>query len=158
MNTQKQIRAGGSITVAVLTLLVMIMQSNTALAQYQKDQKTQEKTLKDMDAGVASALPGVYAYVEEMPDAGYDVGKYLSQYIHYPEAAEKNHIEGRVVLKFIVTDKGVISDISVLNTPDKLLSDEAVRVVKTMPAWKPGKQNGKPVNVYFTLPIVFKLP
>lgn len=84
--------------------------------------------------------------------------KYLSENLVYPESAKKNGIEGKVYLKFVISVSGNISNVSVKKSiPDcKECDTEAVRVVKNMPDWKPAKNNGKPVNSWYTLPITFK--
>ncbi len=106
----------------------------------------------------APAKPApVYNYVEAMPEPGYDIGKYLAQNMHYPDQAKKNKIEGRVILKFIVNEDGSITDCVVLRGIGGGCDEEALRVVKNMPAWKPGRQNGKAVKVNFNLPVIFSL-
>lgn len=99
----------------------------------------------------------VFAYVEQMPEAGFDMNAYLSKNIQYPKDAMKEGVEGRVVVKFVVTATGQISDVQVVRGIYPSIDAEAVRVVKGMPAWKPGKQNGVPVAVYYNLPISFRL-
>jgi protein TonB len=105
----------------------------------------------------APAAPAIFNYVEQMPAPSFDMGAYLNKNIVYPEAAREANIEGRVIVKFVVTEDGSISDVQIVRGIDGGCNEEAVRVVKAMPKWKPGKQNGKPVKVYFTLPISFKL-
>lgn len=83
--------------------------------------------------------------------------RYLSNQIKYPRFALENHIQGTVYISFIVNEKGAITDIKVLKEPGAGLGKEAVRVVKTMPNWTPGKQRGKPVKVQFNLPVKFRL-
>ncbi len=109
--------------------------------------------------GVVAAPPPpqIYTYVEQMPESSVDVNSYLGKNIRYPEQAKENNIEGRVILKFVVNEDGAVSDISVVRGIGGGCDEEAKRVVASMPKWKPGKQNGRPVKVYFTLPIVFKL-
>jgi TonB family protein len=107
--------------------------------------------------GSAPAEPKIYTYVEQMPVAGYDFNKYLSDSLHYPDSARINNIEGRVILKFIVNENGDISDAIVVRGIGGGCDEEALRVIKNMPVWKPGAQNGQPVKVLFTIPIVFKL-
>ena len=83
--------------------------------------------------------------------------KYLSENVKYPEQAEKESIQGRVVCKFTVGEDGSISDITVAKSVHPLLDAEAVRVFSLMPKWIPGKQNGKPSKMKYTLPITFRL-
>ncbi len=83
--------------------------------------------------------------------------KYLSKNIEYPEIAQENGIQGRVIISFVVEKNGKPSQVKVARGVDPALDKEAVRVVKGMPAWKPGKQQGKAVRQRFTLPVVFRL-
>lgn len=82
---------------------------------------------------------------------------YISRNIKYPVPAQENGIQGTVYLRFEVKKDGSIGIVQVLKSVDKLLDDEAVRVLKTLPKFKPGMINGKPVNVWFSIPVVFKL-
>ncbi|HRR62720.1 MAG TPA: energy transducer TonB, partial [Paludibacteraceae bacterium] len=81
----------------------------------------------------------------------------LSENIRYPVIAQENGIQGRVICQFVVNTDGSIVDIQVVRGVHPSLDEEAVRVIKSMPKWVPGKQRGKPVRVRFTLPINFKL-
>ncbi len=98
-----------------------------------------------------------FLYVEEMPKAGYDLNEYLSKNIKYPNSARRKGIEGRVIVKFVVRATGEIDSVRIAKGIDEKCDAEALRVVRNMTAWKPGKQNGKAVDVYFTLPINFRL-
>ena len=102
----------------------------------------------------------VFDYVEQMPTfPGGDAARneFLSRTIRYPAAAEENGIQGRVVVQFVVEKDGSISNVNVVRSVDLSLDKEAIRVVKAMPRWIPGKQNGSPVRCKFTLPVSFKL-
>ena len=101
--------------------------------------------------------PTVYAIVEQMPAPGYNIAQYLSKNLHYPALAKKNKIQGRVIVKYVVNEDGSLSDFTVLKGIGSGCDEEALRVLKNMPAWKPGKKNGKTVKVYYTQPITFKL-
>ena len=102
----------------------------------------------------------VFDIVEVMPqDPGGQIAmlQYLMKNIKYPEQAMKEGIQGRVTVRFIVEKDGSISDVKPVLSVHPLLNKEAVRVVKSMPKWSPGKHNGKPVRVRFNLPVMFKL-
>jgi protein TonB len=102
----------------------------------------------------------VFDVVEVMPSfpgGESALNSYLSKNIKYPVVAEENGVQGRVVLSFVVERNGSITDIKVLRSVDPSLDKEAVRVVKSMPNWIPGKQNGSAVRVKFTLPVTFRL-
>jgi len=99
-------------------------------------------------------------FVEKMPafPGGEDALRtYLGKSIKYPPAARENGIEGTVVLQFVVNTDGSISDIKVLRDIGGGCADEAIRVVKNMPKWSPGNNNGVAVPVYFNLPVTFQL-
>lgn len=102
----------------------------------------------------------VYIVVEEMPKfPGGDstLMKFISDNIKYPQSAKDKKIEGRVVLRFCINKLGGVEQVVVLRGIDPALDAEAIRVVKSLPAWQPGKQDGKPVNTWFALPITFSL-
>ena len=102
----------------------------------------------------------VFVVVEEMPTfPGGDKAMmdYIYANIQYPEIAKENNIQGRVILRFCVTYKGAVDQVSVLKGVDESLNNEAIRVIKMLPAWKPGKQGGKPVNVWYSVPVTFQL-
>ena len=123
-------------------------------------------------AGVAMSQTGVekvsavrpdseiFTLVEQDPQfpGGNDaLYQYLGQNAHYPDKAKADGIQGTVYLTFIIEKDGSISNIRVLRSPSDLLSQEAIRLVKAMPKWKPGKQRGKQVRVQYNLPINFQI-
>lgn len=83
--------------------------------------------------------------------------KYLSENTKYPVVAQENGVQGRVTVQFVVEKDGSISDVHVLRGVDPSLDKEAVRVVKSMPRWTPGKQNGSAVRVKYQVPVTFRL-
>lgn len=101
------------------------------------------------------------SFVEIMPSfpgGEAALATYLAKNIRYPNIAAENQISGRVVIQFVVDYEGNINDVKVISDPKGGgLEAEAARVVKAMPKWKPGKQNGRTVSVYYTLPIFFRL-
>lgn len=103
----------------------------------------------------------VFEVVENMPefpDGGMPgLMKYLSANIRYPEAAHKAGTQGRVTVQFVVGKDGSIGNVSILRSVDPALDAEAIRVISGMPKWKPGTQKGEPVNVKYTVPVMFRL-
>lgn len=102
----------------------------------------------------------IFVAVEQMAEFPGGQGalmKWLGQNIRYPEAAQQNDIQGRVIVKFVVEKDGSIGQVTVVKGVDKDLDREAIRVVKKMPKWQPGKNNGVAVRSYFNLPVTFKL-
>jgi len=113
-----------------------------------------EEVQEDVDA----AEP--FVVVEEMPM--FPGGEpallaFISEHTQYPEVAKENNIQGKVIVRFCVTSKGGVDKVEILKSVDPELDKEAIRVVKTLPAFKPGKQGGKPVPVWFMVPINFTL-
>jgi TonB family protein len=102
----------------------------------------------------------VFVVVEEMPQyPGGDktLMSYINENIVYPERAKANSIQGRVILRFAVMATGKIDQVSVLKKVDPDLDQEAKRVIESLPDWTPGKQGGKPVNVWYSVPVTFQL-
>ncbi len=83
--------------------------------------------------------------------------KWVSEHIRYPAMAQENNIQGRVIVQFVVTKTGDVGEVKVVRGKDPDLDKEAMRVVKSLPKFVPGKMNGHSVNVWYTLPISFKL-
>lgn len=112
------------------------------------DEKPKEEETKVFDA------------VEQMPSfpgGDAELMKYLSSHIKYPVVAEENGIQGRVIATFVVERDGSISDVKVIKSVDPSLDKEAIRVLKSMPKWIPGRQNGSAVRVKYTVPVTFRL-
>ena len=102
----------------------------------------------------------VFDVVEQMPSfpgGDAELMKFLSSHIKYPVVAEENGIQGRVIATFVVERDGSISDVKVVKSVDPSLDKEAIRVLKSMPKWIPGKQNGSAVRVKYTVPVTFRL-
>lgn len=136
MKTRKNV----SLKVALM-MLVLLFSFMTSTAQTKKN---------DMVFDVVEVMP-------QFPGGQIAMLKYIMENIKYPEQAMKEGIQGRVTVRFIVEKDGSISDVRPVLSVHPLLNKEAVRVVKSMPKWSPGKQNGKPVRVRFNVPVMFKL-
>ncbi len=105
--------------------------------------------------------PEVFTFVEQAPEfpGGDDaLIKYISDNTVYPDAERLKNIEGRTLLRFVVMEDGHVDKIEVLHSAgNSALDNEAVRVVKSIPNFKPGMQQGKKVRVYFNIPVTFRL-
>ncbi len=102
----------------------------------------------------------VFFIVENMPEfpgGDLELRKHIAQNIQYPEIAKENGIQGRVFVQFVVNQKGEVEQVKVVRGVDPSLDKEAIRVINSLPKWKPGSQRGKPVKVSFTVPINFQL-
>lgn len=109
---------------------------------------------------VESDEPVLFAAVEEKPTfPGGDAAfyKYLEKNVAYPEMEKEQGIKGKVWIDFLIDKNGAVTDVKVARGVSPGLDKEALRVIKAMPAWSPGKQNGRPVKVKYTLPINFSL-
>ncbi len=136
MKTRKNV----SLKVALM-MLVLLFSFTTSTAQTKKN---------DMVFDVVEVMP-------QYPGGQIAMLKYIMENIKYPEQAMKEGIQGRVTVRFIVEKDGSISNVKPVLSVHPLLDKEAVRVVKSMPKWSPGKQKGKPVRVQFNVPVMFKL-
>lgn len=120
--------------------------------------------IKHIPVTVDEVLPvedEIFEVVEDKPEFS-DGGaaglmRYLSTNIKYPTIPQENGVQGKVTVQFVVNKDGSIVDVKVLRGVDPYLDKEAVRVISSMPRWKPGKQRGVPVRCKFTVPVTFKL-
>lgn len=132
---------------------LMIAQTPQSQPQLQNSAIQQEAVDEDSDF--------VCVLVEVQPEfpGGMDrLMKYFAKNLRYPAKAKANNVQGRVVLKFIVDKQGDISDVEVVKSLDPECDAEAIRLIKNMPKWNPGKIDGEPVDrCSFTCPVIFKL-
>lgn len=98
-----------------------------------------------------------FTYVEQMPQAPYDVNAYLAKNLVYPEDAKQQGVSGKVIVKFIIRANGTIDSAYVARGIYPSIDKEALRLITGMPPWKPGILNDKPVDVHYTMPVIFKL-
>ncbi|MBR4391407.1 MAG: TonB family protein [Bacteroidales bacterium] len=149
-------------TLPVLALLLIINARATAQQVKKTDQTVYEIDIKEITNVKIKNVDNdsIYNIVEVMPEFPGGMEKmmnYLSGNIKYPEEAKDKGISGRVFLSFVIEKDGSVNEVKVMRSVDPLLDNEAVRVVKAMPKWKPGMQKGKAVRVSYVLPISFKL-
>ena len=128
---------------AMSVLAILLMVNTNAMAQ-NKEVAT-DKVLEK-----AEVMP-------EFPGGEQAMMKFVAENVQYPEEAKEKEISGRVLVGFIVEKDGSIADVKVVKGIGGGCDEEAVRVVKAMPKWKPGMDKGKPVRVHYMLPLIFKL-
>jgi len=140
-----------------LTVIILLFVTQSSCAARKKaviaPSVTKEKTM-------SSDQEEPYVVVEEMPmfpGGDSTLLAYISHNTKYPETAKINKIQGKVIVRFCVTSVGSVDRISVLKSVNPELDAEAVRVVGSLPAFKPGKQGGKAVSVWYMVPIEFSL-
>lgn len=124
------------------------------------DQETEMQEYVPVEEEEEEEEAQIFTVVESMPDfPGGDEARirYLNENIKYPQMARESGIQGRVFVTFVVEKDGSVTDVRVLRGIGGGCDEEAIRVIKNMPKWDPGKQRGKPVRVQFNMPILFKL-
>lgn len=141
--------------------------NKSLIAEFTNDENTTSEFLlrlndsaKEKEKGGLRDKEKTFVVVEEKPEfPGGDKAllQFLAENIKYPEEAAKQKIEGKVYLKFVVKKSGEVGEIVVHRSPHALLTAEAVRVVKLLPKFQPGIQKGKPVNLWYQIPIAFSL-
>lgn len=98
-----------------------------------------------------------FTYIEQMPEPSYDIKAYLANNMRYPEDAKQEGVSGKVIVKFIIRANGSIDSAYVARGIYPSVDKEALRLITGMPPWKPGILNGKPVDVHYIMPVIFKL-
>lgn len=109
---------------------------------------------------VAPVEPKPWVIVQEMPSfpgGNEALLRYIMEHVVYPPDAVANGIQGTVILRFVVSSTGEVTRVEVTRSVDPLLDDEATRVISALPRWKPGKQDGNPVPVWYSVPVIFVL-
>ena len=156
MMNKKRTRTAGRIKYALFAPLAaaLLIASNISCTSTENQEANSE-------AIASRAVEGeVFRVVEEMPEfvgGMAECMKYLAANVKYPTEAIEKGIQGRVIVQMVVTKEGDIAETKIARGIDPLLDAEALRVVSSMPKWKPGKQKGEAVNVMYTLPVMFRL-
>ena len=144
---------------------ITVLKDQAAVDQYGEEARdgillvTTKKGVKDVFVPVEQN-PEFFDVVEQMPEfpgGAHALFEFLGKNIRYPEAAEKAGIQGRVIVTFVVMKDGSVDRAKVVKSVSPELDAEALRCVKSMPKWIPGKQNGEAVNVKYTIPLTFRL-
>jgi len=128
------------------------------LIDLESDENTKVEIVEIVEEAVVE--DEIFYIVETMPEfPGGELAlrKYIAQNVDYPVAARENDIQGKVYIRFVVTEAGAVDQVQVARGVHPLLDAEAIRVVKGLPSWKPGEQRGKKVKVWYTVPINFQL-
>ena len=119
-----------------------------------------EVNIVDVEEPAEEEDTQIFVVVEKMPEfkgGQLALRKYIATNMDYPVVAQENDIQGTVYIRFVVKKNGKVGEVQLQRGVDPLLDEEAIRVIKTLPDFSPGKQGGKPVNVWFSVPVKFKL-
>ena len=166
MMNKKKSNAAGHIKYAlfVLPAFALLVAGNISCSQgaSEKQDAKEETVAPDSVAAPTDgvAKDEVFMVAEQMPEfpgGMKELLKFLQDNLKYPENAMKNNVQGRVIVQFVVEKDGTLTEFKVARSVDPDLDAEALRVLQTMPKWKPGMQRGKIVRVKFTVPVSFKL-
>jgi TonB family protein len=139
-------------------LMIVVSCSSNEKSPITSDETGQHKLQIDNTNSPGEDIP--FVVVEKMPKfPGGDTAllEFLSKNVRYPEKPKTNNIQGRVIVRFCVTPKGGISQVSILKGVDPELDAEAIRIVSSLPNFEPGYQSGKPVPVWYMVPVTFTL-
>lgn len=93
----------------------------------------------------------------KFPGGDAELYRFIANNLNYPALAIENDIQGRVVVRLTIRKDGSVGDIMVVRSVDRILDNEAIRICKRLPKFIPGKQNGKPIDAWYTIPIIFRL-
>ncbi len=147
--------------IPVATLAVSVFASNTGVSTVTGEAVRTANTLPTANTQTQQSATKAYEVVEVMPKfkgGESAMMEFLMMNMKYPQAAVKAKQQGRAIVGFVVRKDGTVSDVHITKSAGyAVLDEEAMRVVKSMPAWEPGKQKGKPVNVKYNVPITFRL-
>ena len=147
--------------IPVATLAVSVFANTSDMSNMANAVNTTTNTLSTTNMQTQQTATKVFTVVEEMPEfkgGNKAMMEFLMMNMKYPQTAVKAKQQGRAVVGFVVRKDGTVSDVHITKSAGyAVLDEEAMRVVKSMPAWEPGKQKGKPVNVKYNVPITFRL-
>ena len=154
-----------ALTTLSLLLCFAIVDAQEVIMPPTPSKMTQKKSIPPAKGTAPTASPKekedkVYDIVEQQPlfpGGPAALMKFLCENTRYPETAQEAQVQGRVTVQFVVEKDGSLSDVRVLKRVDPSLDLEAIRVVKAMPRWTPGKQNGATVRVRYRVPVLFRL-
>ena len=148
-------------TKSVAAVMTTSAQQDSVVQAKMQSQATVKRNIKE--EVVYESEPqskNVYRSVEQMPEfpgGAAALMRYLQSHINYPPMAAQNNIGGRVVVQFIIDETGQVGEVKVVRSVNEEIDAEAVRVIKSLPKFEPGRQDGEAVSVWYTLPVSFKL-
>ena len=135
----------------------MTQETPPAPTKPEKPQQTTQNTTKKEEVSADNTIHDVAEQMPSFPGGQAAMMNYVSKSIRYPAVAEESGIQGRVIVSFVVEKDGSISGAKVVKGLDPSLDKEALRIIRSMPRWTPGRQGGKPVRVKYSVPITFRL-
>ena len=163
MKTLKKLISQGILKVLIFIFAISVVQ--VLITSCGKNNKTNLTEVAPTTTPVPATMPDdggtePFINVDEMPlFPGGDAAmiNYIKENVIYPPIAKEKGIQGKVLVRFSVTEKGEVNRVSILEGVSEEINNEAIRVIKTLPEFTPGKKDGKPVSVWYTVPISFTL-
>jgi TonB family protein len=153
MNQAAKLKSGMRKCLVIIPLtLAFVLSGNAQTSVTKKKDATKidsAKTIKDTIYTAVDKMP-------QFPNGDSELMRFLGMNIKYPVRAQELGIQGKVIVQFVINADGKVGDFKILRSADPLLDNEAIRILKLMPKWLPGEQNGEKVAVYYILPVVFK--
>ena len=156
----KQVLRSRIVALALLSCTALMSWAQTTSEVKLEDVITVTEDTDSDSSDVADEEEPIYQVVEQQPEFPGGMSaqmKFLQDNLRYPQEAREKGFQGRVITQFVVNTDGSISDIKIVKPLNPLLEAEALRVIRLMPKWNPGKQKGKTVRVRYTFPIIFRL-
>lgn len=148
------------VIVSLLLCSSLVNAQNSKTSKKGENHPIENKNISSTQESTSTNGEEVFTLVEQMPEfpgGNEALKKYLGDNLVYPKSARENGIQGKVIVSFVVETDGSISEVKVVRSVNAVLDEEAARVVKAMPKWKPGMHNGEVVRVKYLLPISFSL-
>ena len=157
--SDKIVRESNDMTEMVIVSETQKNQTSTIENKDVKKEASPQKA-KNKKVDVVEVYGEIYEYVEQMPifPGGQEaLFRFITKNLKYPLIAERNGIQGRVLVSFVITKEGIVTNVNIAKSADPSLNKEALRVIRMLPDWTPGRKDGKVVNVKFTVPVSFNL-
>lgn len=157
VDSERELATQQELNESTALITSVTIETNNTVGVDPGDLQREQRQITNESPHEPNKIHEVVEVMPQFPGGNGELMRYLGANMKYPTIAAENGIEGRAVLKFVVSKDGSISNIQIIRSLDPSCDKEAIRVVKSMPRWVPGQQNGHPVAVYFTLPVLFKL-
>ena len=157
--SDKIVRESNDMTEMVIVSETQKNQTSTIETKDVKKEASPQKA-KNKKVDVVEVYGEIYDYVEQMPifPGGQEaLFRFIIKNLKYPLIAERNGIQGRVLVSFVITKEGIVTNVNIAKSADPSLNKEALRVIRMLPDWTPGRKDGKAVNVKYIVPVEFRL-
>ena len=169
INMERQLRNYGTLCLIAILMVACnevnsqqqkeVVEKKDTAVKYETTAENQHQCIADEPQGPIDPESEIFYRTEEMPEfpGGMDkMLQFIAENIYLPKCVIAAQVEGRSIIEFVVEKDGTLTDFNVIRSLNKECDEEAIRVLKTMPKWKPGMERGKPIRVKYTVPVVFR--